>query len=102
MARCTKIFPGPTTSRRRAIALSAGCSCVVFLIIGALAARCSAARCAGGRLIAAVFAAWSPGWRRRCSPPNRLWLRFGLLLNRIVSPVVLAFMFYVVVMPMGC
>jgi hypothetical protein len=33
--------------------------------------------------------------------PNRLWLRFGLLLNRIISPVVLAFLFYIVVTPMG-
>ncbi|MBI3529603.1 MAG: hypothetical protein HY067_16745 [Betaproteobacteria bacterium] len=33
--------------------------------------------------------------------PNRLWLRFGLLLHRIVSPVVLAIMFYLVVTPMG-
>jgi nitrate reductase NapE component len=33
--------------------------------------------------------------------PNRLWLRFGLLLNRLTSPVVLAFLFYVVVTPMG-
>lgn len=33
--------------------------------------------------------------------PNRLWLRFGLLLNRIISPVVLAFLFYVVVTPTG-
>lgn len=33
--------------------------------------------------------------------PNRLWLRFGMLLHRIVSPVVLAIMFYLVVTPMG-
>jgi Saxitoxin biosynthesis operon protein SxtJ len=33
--------------------------------------------------------------------PNRLWLRFGLLLNRIVSPIVLGFIFFVVVTPMG-
>jgi hypothetical protein len=33
--------------------------------------------------------------------PNRLWLRFGLLLNRVMSPVVLAFLFYAVVTPMG-
>lgn len=33
--------------------------------------------------------------------PNRLWLKFGLLLNRVISPVVLAFLFYVVVTPMG-
>jgi Saxitoxin biosynthesis operon protein SxtJ len=33
--------------------------------------------------------------------PNRLWLRLGLLLNRIISPIVLAFLFYFVVTPMG-
>jgi hypothetical protein len=35
------------------------------------------------------------------SLPNRLWLRFGLLLNHIISPVVLAVMFYLVVTPMS-
>ena len=33
--------------------------------------------------------------------PRRLWLRFGLLLHRIVSPVILAFLFYGVVTPTG-
>ena len=33
--------------------------------------------------------------------PNRLWLRFGMLLHRIVSPVVLAIMFYLIVTPTG-
>jgi len=33
--------------------------------------------------------------------PNRLWRRFGLLLHRIVSPVALALMFYVVITPVG-
>ena len=33
--------------------------------------------------------------------PNRLWLRFGALLHRLVSPVALALMFYVVITPMG-
>jgi hypothetical protein len=33
--------------------------------------------------------------------PNRLWLRFGLLLHRLVSPVALGLMFYIVVTPMG-
>ena len=33
--------------------------------------------------------------------PNRLWLRFGALLHRLVSPVVLALMFYAVVTPIG-
>jgi hypothetical protein len=33
--------------------------------------------------------------------PNRLWLRFGLLLHHIVSPVVLTIMFFMVVTPLG-
>ena len=32
---------------------------------------------------------------------NRLWLKFGLLLNRIVSPVVMALMFFVVLTPIA-
>jgi hypothetical protein len=33
--------------------------------------------------------------------PNRLWTKFGLLLHRVISPVVLAILFYVAVTPMG-
>ena len=32
---------------------------------------------------------------------NRLWLRFGLLLHRVVSPLVLGIMFFLVVTPTG-
>ena len=38
---------------------------------------------------------------RALALPNRLWLRFGLLLNRIISPVALAILFYLVVTPVG-
>ena len=33
--------------------------------------------------------------------PNRLWTQFGLLLHQLISPVVLAILFYIVVTPMG-
>ena len=33
--------------------------------------------------------------------PNRLWMRFGLLLHRVVSPLVLGIMYFLVVTPMG-
>ena len=35
------------------------------------------------------------------APLNRLWFRFGLLLHKIVSPVVLAIMFFLVFTPTG-
>jgi Saxitoxin biosynthesis operon protein SxtJ len=33
--------------------------------------------------------------------PNRLWLKFGLLLGKIVSPVALAILFYGAILPIG-
>ena len=38
---------------------------------------------------------------RALAPGNRLWFRFGLLLHRIVSPLLMAVIFYGVVTPVG-
>jgi hypothetical protein len=35
------------------------------------------------------------------APLNRLWTKFGLLLHRIVNPVVLGILFYLMVTPIG-
>lgn len=35
------------------------------------------------------------------APFNRAWFRLGLFLHRLVSPVVLAFLFYAVIVPTG-
>ena len=35
------------------------------------------------------------------APLNRLWTRFGLLLHRIVNPIVMGFLFYLTVTPMA-
>ena len=34
-------------------------------------------------------------------PLNKLWMRFGLLLNKVVSPLVLAVLFFLVFTPLG-
>jgi len=47
-------------------------------------------------LLAAALLA--PG---RLGPLNRLWTRFGLLLAAVVSPIVLAMLFYLCVTPVG-
>ena len=52
-------------------------------------------------IVAAAFAVVTVVAPKLLALPNRLWLRFGLLLNQIISPVVLAFLFYVVVTPLG-
>lgn len=51
--------------------------------------------------IAAVFAVLAFALPRVLAPLNRLWLKFGLLLHRIVNPVVLGIMFFLVVTPTG-
>ena len=35
------------------------------------------------------------------TPLNRLWMKFGAVLHRIVSPIVLAILFFVVITPYG-
>ncbi len=38
---------------------------------------------------------------RLLGPFNRLWMRFGLLLHRVMNPLVMGLMFYVGVVPIG-
>ena len=40
-------------------------------------------------------------WPRALAPANRVWLRFGLALHRIVNPVVMAVLFFLVFTPFG-
>ena len=55
-----------------------------------------------GLLIAAAIAAFVSAWRPTLLRPfNLAWYKFGLLLNKIVSPVVLGVLFYLIVTPIG-
>ena len=40
-------------------------------------------------------------WPRALAPANRLWFRIGLLMHRVVNPVVMAVVFYVAITPFG-
>ncbi|MGD9922720.1 MAG: SxtJ family membrane protein [Pseudorhodoplanes sp.] len=51
--------------------------------------------------IGVVFAALAWLRPRMLNPLNRLWLRLGLLLSKIVSPLVLALLYYATVTPIG-
>jgi hypothetical protein len=46
----------------------------------------------------ALLALLRPAWLR---PLNRVWFRFGLLLHKVTSPLVLGLLFYVTVVPIG-
>ena len=51
--------------------------------------------------VAGAFGALALVWPRALAPLNRLWLLFGLLLHRIVNPIVMGAVFYLVVTPFG-
>ena len=50
---------------------------------------------------AALFALLALAAPRVLAPLNRLWAKFGLLLHRIISPVILAILFYGCITPIG-
>ena len=57
---------------------------------------CLWALAAGG-----VFMVLALAWPRALSRMNRAWMRFGLSLNRIVSPVAIGVVYYLTLVPMS-
>lgn len=51
--------------------------------------------------VAALFGGLALIWPRALGPANRIWLRIGLLMHRIVNPIVMGAIFYLVVTPFG-
>lgn len=49
-------------------------------------------------LLCATIAIVKPAWLHRA---NVIWTRFGQLLHRIINPVILAILFYTVLVPFG-
>ncbi len=74
---------------------------VVFLIIGVLPLAFGGTVRIWSLAVSAAFLAIAFLRPVLLAPLNRLWTRFGLLLHKIVSPVVLGIMFFAVITPMG-
>lgn len=51
--------------------------------------------------LAALFLAAAWLYPAALAPLNRLWFKFGLLLHKAVSPVIMALLFYVTILPIG-
>jgi len=52
-------------------------------------------------LVAAVFLGFAVFAPKALRPLNILWFKFGLLLNKIVSPIVMGIIFVVTIIPIG-
>jgi hypothetical protein len=74
---------------------------LVFTVIGLWPLISGGAVRTWSLLIAAAFLLAGFAAPAVLAPLNRLWFRFGMLLGRIVSPVVMALLFYLTVMPTG-
>ena len=51
--------------------------------------------------VAAVFLVIAFAAPHVLKPLNRLWFRFGMLLSRIISPIVMGIIFFITVTPIG-
>src|SRR5579883_1157335 len=51
--------------------------------------------------LAAVFLVVAYTYPRALGPLNRLWLKFGLLLYKVVNPIVLGLLFFITITPVG-
>ncbi|MGH6610354.1 MAG: SxtJ family membrane protein [Burkholderiaceae bacterium] len=74
---------------------------VVFAVIGALPLISGDSVRIWSLAVAAAILVVALAVPSILAHPNRLWLRFGLLLHKVVSPLVLGIMFFLVVTPIG-
>jgi hypothetical protein len=51
--------------------------------------------------VAAVFLILAYAYPKALSPLNKLWLKFGLLLYKVMNPLVLGLLFFLTIMPIG-
>lgn len=75
--------------------------CAVFIILGLWSWKTGKAPAWWGFTAAAAFAILAFAWPRALAPLNRVWTAFGLLLHKIISPLVMGVIFFGVVTPIG-
>lgn len=51
--------------------------------------------------ISGIFAVLAQLWTAPLAPLNRLWLRFGLALHQVASPIMLGLLFVTTIVPIG-
>jgi hypothetical protein len=73
----------------------------LFALIGSLSLYHASSRWHYWFLLAIALTVVALAAPSALAPTNRLWSKFGLLLHRVVSPVMLAIMFYGFLTPIG-
>lgn len=74
---------------------------VIFLIVGLAPLAGGAGVRIWALILAAVFVVLAIAWPASLGPLNRIWTKFGLLLHKFMSPLVMGVIFYLSVTPIG-
>ncbi len=74
---------------------------VIFLVVGLAPLAGGADVRIWASILAAVFLVLAIAWPASLAPLNRVWTRFGLLLHKIMSPLVMGVIFYFSITPVG-
>jgi len=74
---------------------------VVFAIIGFWPFYATGKVHIWALVVAAVFVGVALVVPKLLAPLNKIWTKFGLLLHKIVNPVIMGLLFYVVITPFG-
>jgi hypothetical protein len=74
---------------------------VVFTIIGLLPLLHDHPTHLWAFIVALIFLVTTFLFPKALHPLNKLWMRFGLLLHMIISPIALGIIYYLVIVPFG-
>ena len=74
---------------------------LVFLIISLYPLAFNEALAKWALVISIIFLALGLINSKILTPLNRLWFKFGIFLGRIISPIIMALIFFLVVTPIG-
>lgn len=75
--------------------------CAVFMIIGLWPLLKHGPVRVWALVLAAIFVVIALVAPKLLAPLNRAWMKFGLLLAAVISPIFLGILFYLVFLPMG-
>lgn len=74
---------------------------IVFLLVGLYPVTRSEGFYLWALIVSATFLLLALFAPKLLSTPNKLWFKFGMLLGSIISPVVMALIYFVTVLPTG-
>jgi hypothetical protein len=74
---------------------------VVFLIVALYPLFSSEKIRLGAGIISAIFLLIAFAAPKVLTVPNKLWFKFGILLGSIIAPIVMAFVYFLTVLPTG-